>query len=346
MGRLLFKLLFLLQVPRIFRYLNRNDVIILTYHGFTGEESFTGIENDQGMHLHIDAFRRHLDYLRAHYCVIPLSDVVAHYKTGRKLPRYPAVVTIDDGYRSVYTLAYPALKEFSFSASIFVTTDFVDNRQPLWYDRIQYAIRATKEPVLDLIVDEVEISLKFESQSDRLDSVRKLRTLLKSVGQDQLPAVVEDLERKSGVQVLLDRSELATYSPLTWPQVAEMVNNGLVSVGSHTKSHVILSRCSSEHMSKELILSKQIIEKNAGVQCDSFCYPNGAEEDFDARTKRQLEKSGYCCGLTTITGANGQKTDVMELKRFSAPECLAEFAITISGARLFFGRHKRRLLRE
>jgi peptidoglycan/xylan/chitin deacetylase (PgdA/CDA1 family) len=41
------------------------------------------------------------------------------------LPRKSVVITIDDGFRSAYTIGFPVLREFGFPATLFVYTDFV-----------------------------------------------------------------------------------------------------------------------------------------------------------------------------------------------------------------------------
>jgi peptidoglycan/xylan/chitin deacetylase (PgdA/CDA1 family) len=44
-------------------------------------------------------------------------------------PRYrPLAITFDDGYEGIYTYAYPILKEFKFTAIIFVTTGYIGRR--------------------------------------------------------------------------------------------------------------------------------------------------------------------------------------------------------------------------
>ncbi len=41
-------------------------------------------------------------------------------------PRYrPLAITFDDGYEGIYTYAYPVLKEYAFTAIIFVTTGYI-----------------------------------------------------------------------------------------------------------------------------------------------------------------------------------------------------------------------------
>ncbi|MBW1819575.1 MAG: polysaccharide deacetylase family protein [Deltaproteobacteria bacterium] len=42
----------------------------------------------------------------------------------RPIPKKAVLITIDDGYRSVYTHAYPILKKYGFPVTLFIYTDF------------------------------------------------------------------------------------------------------------------------------------------------------------------------------------------------------------------------------
>jgi peptidoglycan/xylan/chitin deacetylase (PgdA/CDA1 family) len=55
----------------------------------------------------------------------------------RPIPQRAVVITIDDGYRSVYDVAYPILKAHGFRATLFVYTDFVGARLGLNWDQIR-----------------------------------------------------------------------------------------------------------------------------------------------------------------------------------------------------------------
>jgi peptidoglycan/xylan/chitin deacetylase (PgdA/CDA1 family) len=94
-----------------------------------------------------------------------------------------------------------------------------------------------------------------------------------------------------------------------------MQQSGLVAIGSHTLSHVILTRCDAERAQDELRRSRQLIEERVGTACRLFCYPNGQLGCFDERTKAWLQQAGYTCGITTVYGMNDENADVFELKR-------------------------------
>ncbi len=51
---------------------------------------------------------------------------LARFLEGKEpLPAKTVAITIDDGYRSTYEIAYPILRKFGFPATVFLYTDFV-----------------------------------------------------------------------------------------------------------------------------------------------------------------------------------------------------------------------------
>ena len=72
----------------------------------------------------------------------------------------------------------------------------------------------------------------------------------------------------------VEGQELAPSSgALTWSQIQECIDTGLVSVGAHTHSHCDLSRASDAEAEREMRTSKQLVEDHLGVECKHFAYP-------------------------------------------------------------------------
>lgn len=93
-------------------------VPILCYHRFGAKAS--------KLNVTAAAFEAQMDYLaRNGYTVIPLQRLARFLDGKEALPPKSVVVTIDDGYRSTYEIAYPVLKKFGFPATVFLYTDFV-----------------------------------------------------------------------------------------------------------------------------------------------------------------------------------------------------------------------------
>jgi peptidoglycan/xylan/chitin deacetylase (PgdA/CDA1 family) len=100
-------------------------VPILCYHRF----------GEHGDRLEVSAtqFREQLNYLKEnHYRVIPLADLVGFLRGEQSLPKRAVVLTIDDGHRSIYQVAYPILKEFGYPATLFVYSDYIEQGGVRW----------------------------------------------------------------------------------------------------------------------------------------------------------------------------------------------------------------------
>ena len=112
-----------------------------------------------------------------------------------------------------------------------------------------------------------------------------------------------------------------------------MVKSGLVSIGSHTHTHVILSRCDPVQAKRELRQSKQIIENRLGMPCTLFCYPNGRRGDFNGVTKQLLKDHGFAGALTTVYGMNACGADPCEIHRYNLgkPKIDGELGVRLSG---------------
>ena len=67
-----------------------------------------------------------MQYLaRNGYHVLPLSRLEEFLDGRAALPRKSVVITIDDGYRSAFEIAYPVLRQHGFPATVFLYSDFV-----------------------------------------------------------------------------------------------------------------------------------------------------------------------------------------------------------------------------
>jgi peptidoglycan/xylan/chitin deacetylase (PgdA/CDA1 family) len=93
-------------------------VPILCYHRF-GTRANTLTVTPQ-------SFEAQMRYLKDNgYTVVPLPRLVDYLDGRIALPRKSVVLTIDDGYRSTYEIAWPILKRYGFPATVYLYTDFV-----------------------------------------------------------------------------------------------------------------------------------------------------------------------------------------------------------------------------
>ena len=331
--------LYYLQMHRLFQFLHRKKTIILMYHGFTDKKKHDGIENYQGKHINNELFRSQIKYIKEHYNVISLDHFIECCTSGELLPEKSIIITIDDGYKSNYTLAFPIFKEFDVPATIFLTTDFIDNKNYLWVDRLEYTLNNTKAENLKLQIGDEELVFSIITKADKIICEKMIRRRLKIMPHETIDETVKDIENQLK-RKLTDATKVPEiYKPLEWDEILEMTNTSKVCIGSHTHKHLILARYDNTVIQNELTLSKEIIERNIGINTRLFCYPNGAFGDFNEHTRQIVRESGYSCALTTVKGLKNEFSDLFELKRLSIENTdLKSFIVTTSGLRHFFSK--------
>lgn len=75
-----------------------------------------------------EEFNEQMAYLHNNgYNTISPDQLLDHIQDNKELPENPILITFDDGYQDAYTEAYPILKKYNFTATVFLITDYVGN---------------------------------------------------------------------------------------------------------------------------------------------------------------------------------------------------------------------------
>jgi len=105
---------------------------ILTYHRFS--------ENcNSPLCIPTRIFDLQMRYLKENgYHVIAPEELLAFLEYRHGLPKKSVLITMDDGYRSVYNTAYPILKKHGFTATLFIYTNFVGvSKMAITWDQLR-----------------------------------------------------------------------------------------------------------------------------------------------------------------------------------------------------------------
>lgn len=98
---------------------------------------------------------------------------------------------------------------------------------------------------------------------------------------------------------------------LTWKEIEIMRKQG-ISFGSHTHTHRHLDSISFDETVKELMSSRNIIEKELGEKPDFLAYPYGS---FNLAVKKAARMIGYHAACSVKVGLNKSGDDLFTLKR-------------------------------
>ena len=96
-------------------------VAVLGYH------DFSETERETAMRIRTSKFRKQMEAIRQlGLPVIPMADFIAWKEGTKEIPAKAVVITIDDGWISTYTQAYPILKEFGYPFTVYLYKNYVD----------------------------------------------------------------------------------------------------------------------------------------------------------------------------------------------------------------------------
>ncbi len=303
-----------------FRLANRSKALIVVYHRFS--------ENGNRLATSASALREQLEYLTTHYRIMPLSEMASYFRQGRRLPPSVAAITVDDGYRDFFEIAFPILREYNVPASVFVATDFIDQRAWLWTDKLRYLALQADTAMLETTINDRALRIKLGDSESRLIAASVVNSELKQIPDEVKEDIISSIA--SSLKVSLPCVPPGDFSPLTWEQVREMDNAG-IEVGSHTLTHPILTNISRDRLRKELNESRRRLEEVLRRNVDLFCYPNG---NYDPMVSIEVERAGYKCAVTSRPGLNKRDTNPLALRRIHTERDLGHFVQLTSGFEL------------
>ncbi len=166
-------------------------------------------------------------------------------------------ISFDDGFRDIYDYAFPILKKYHIPFTIYLTTDFPDNKADIWWYQMERQMN----------VDEYELSIKriYEQEMNMSEYYHKY------------------------YDVPIDNN-LCMNMSLSWEQLREMLDSNLLTIGSHTMSHPALTRISDEDIVKQLSESKHRIKEMLNVDVCHFSYPHSMQ---NAHVRDWVRQTGY-----------------------------------------------------
>lgn len=89
---------------------------------------------------------------------------------------------------------------------------------------------------------------------------------------------------------------------LDWTQLQTMQD--VFTVGSHTKSHRIVTTLPLQAAREEIWSSKKLLEDRLGRPVRFFCYPKGGAGQFNQPVEDLVQAAGYLASFVTLTGPN------------------------------------------
>jgi peptidoglycan/xylan/chitin deacetylase (PgdA/CDA1 family) len=120
-----------------------------------------------------------------------------------------------------------------------------------------------------------------------------LRLLIEALSVSGLKEIIRQLQAEDPI----DKRELESIRSLSWEELERAHGEGFV-IGSHTKSHVVMTNESPVCVEKELSGSRYELENRLGKPIRHFAYPSGL---FNTASVEAVAAAGYRFGYTGCT---------------------------------------------
>lgn len=322
--------LYLLKAVGLFgvaRWLTRDSLKILCYHGFAVSDE---AEFRPKLFISRRRFEQRLEILRGFGMhVIPLDEAIDQLYS-RTLPKNSIVITIDDGFHSVHRLAMPSLRRHGYPATVYVTTYYVENPNPIFRLAVQYMFWKTHKRELVMnkepwAADGV-VNLANATQSDQLmwdcinfgerECTEQQRCEMCELLGALLEVPYQEIVRSKALHLMT-------------PPELRSLGDARIAVELHTHRHVFPND-DRERAEREIADNRRSLQQCRTTELRHFCYPSGL---FDAKQQEWLDDLRLKSSVTCLAGLNSAATPRHALRRFLDGENIhrLEFEAAVSG---------------
>lgn len=220
-----------------------------------------------------EQFEADLVYLKRNFRVVSYAELVAAREAGRVEPN-SVHISFDDGYSECFDVIRPLLLKHALPCTFFITTDVLDNRRMLGFNRVSLCLEALRG--MDV------------AQANRIVAEIAGDESVRDVGGFAIWIRRGIRNPDSGAEALLDRlcarlgvdveGFLARERPyMTRAQVKQLADEGFT-IGGHTRMHWHMGSTQGEdRIEREIVDSSRVAAEVTGSKRVPFAFPYDAE---------------------------------------------------------------------
>jgi peptidoglycan/xylan/chitin deacetylase (PgdA/CDA1 family) len=192
-------------------------------------------------------------------------------------------------------------------ATFFVCPELVETETWLWNNEARCRLQTLSAPALN------DLSKSLRAPND---SSERMIEWMKTLPLQQRREAEEIIQRATA-RFQPTAAQHAAFDMMSWDDLGSL-DPRLITVGSHTMSHPILTTLSDQQIEAELAESRHSLEQYLQLPIDFFCYPNGS---YDERAY-EIAKKTYRAAVTTESGVvqQQQSLDLHRLPRIPSAE--------------------------
>ena len=272
--------------------------VILRYHSVSSDSGWAGDYLQESLVVRPDVFDRQLALLTRRHKIVGVGEIVKALLEGSPVDRRTVAITFDDGYEDNYRVALPILLRHDATATFYITTGAISDRDVLWPVKVRRAVRCSDRAAIDLsFIPDGPVDLS--TPPSREAAVRRLTGGIKSIpAREARDAIKEVIEACGPAGASGDRRVLMNEDEIRGMRDAGMT------IGAHTVSHFNLPSLESSDVEAEVRSSKATLETILSTEVADFAYPDGRTgRHCDGRVATIVAEQGFRSAVTSIAGA-------------------------------------------
>jgi peptidoglycan/xylan/chitin deacetylase (PgdA/CDA1 family) len=289
------------------RYLTRNRLRILCYHGFSlsDEHQFAPV-----MFMRAETFERRMRILRdLGIPVISLEDGVKRLANG-DIANAETVITLDDGWASTLSIGLPILEKFRYPACVYVTTEHLEAGTEVFNVALSYMIHSSARQSLTLEGLHPLLDGTYNIGSDPDAATRAI-----IIAAEKALPLAERQRLLQPIAALLgfDLQKVLSggrFRLMSSDELKDLCRRG-VDIQLHTHTHRLPDEF--EAFVKEIEQNREALQKIVGKMPHHLCYPSG---EYREQHPEWLRRLGIVSATSCDPGLNDRNTCLMLLKRF------------------------------
>lgn len=262
-------------------FMRRNEILFPYYHVV----SDAPLPHIRHLYAYRDiaGFQRDLEIFLRYYQPIGLTEVL-DVVSGRTAVKQPSVhLTFDDGFRECHDVIAPLLKQKGVPATFFLSTDFLDNADMYFRNKLSIVLDKTRGHLEHN--KEVEVQRIFTANGIPYTGFHEtLKKLTFKNGN-----IIEEIGLSLGVDI---QDYLMQNQPyLTSEQVKSLLSDGFF-IGSHSRNHPLFSGLTLNEQTQQVKESLEYIQHNFDPACRAFAFPHtdaGVPLGFYRETSRYAD---------------------------------------------------------
>lgn len=239
------------------------NLYVVNYHSIANEDVDPYI--NRNTYRTLTEFEEDIVFFKQRFRILSALDVKEYLASGKEVPKDSVVLTFDDGLRINYDFQFPILRKHGVTATFFVCSGFVDNRD-LHYGR--------KSNLLRQAIAERDDPQMNRALKDYLGDHSLLRETvdgsIAGIGYHG-KAHLDQLATIAGVDF---RSYLSQHKPyLSSQQIQEMIDAGFT-IGAHSIDHPRYGELTGDQQFEQTVSSLRFIVETFGLDYRFFAFPH------------------------------------------------------------------------